>query len=222
MNYAEVYGQLHESGAQKHFAGYTLKRYRDTIAGMVKETRPRLLLDYGSGKGYQYVDRAYHAAWAPFMADDAAPRAGVPVCYDVGVRQLRQRPCSGAKDCVERCPWVHPKSKSPCEKTPIFDGVFSTDMLEHIERQDLPRILRDMMTFLTSEDRPTFAFFSVSCIPADKFLPDGRNVHVTMEPPEWWIPMLTEQFAKAPGPQLRMKVMFETKDKMVTHEWRRD
>ena len=220
MDYAKVYGELHESGAQKHFAGYTMKRYRDSIVEMVKASRPRLLLDYGSGKGYQYVDRAYHAAWAPFMAE-GDKRAGVPVCYDVGVRQLRQRACAGKKDCVEWCPFVHPKSKEACAKTPIFDGVFSTDMLEHIERKDLPRILSDMLGFLTWDDRPTFAFFSVSCIPADKFFPDGRNVHVTMEPPDWWMPLLDKSYLCAPGPQLRMRVMFETADAMVTRDWKR-
>lgn len=218
MNYAEAYGDLHSSGAQKHFAGYTLKRYKGQIAGMIKETRPRLLLDYGSGKGYQYIERAYHAEWAKYMADSDT-RAGVPVCYDIGVRQLRQR-CE-TKDCFATCPMINPKSSKVCTKVGLYDGVFSTDMLEHIERQDLPRTIRDMMTFLTNDDRPTFAFFSVSCIPADKFFPppDGRNVHVTMEPPEWWMPMLTEQYGRAPGPQLRMKVMFETADGMVTKDW---
>lgn len=220
MDYAEVYGHLHTDGAQKHFAGYTLKRYKDQIAEMVKATRPRLLLDYGSGKGYQYVERAYHAAWAHHM-DGSDTRAGMPICYDIGVRQLRQR-CE-INDCWQACPMIHRKGKAyDCKKRGRFDGLFSTDMLEHIEKQDLPMILTDMVTFLSPEDRPTFAFFSVSCIPADKVLPDGRNAHVTMEPPKWWIPILTEIFNRAPGPQLRMRVMFETADKMVTHDWARD
>lgn len=223
MDYAEVYGNLHSSGAQKHFAGYTLKRYREPITEMIKQTHPRLLLDYGCGKGYQYIERAYHAAWAPFMAEDAVPRAGVPVCYDLGVRQLRQRSCAGAKDCFERCPWVKPKSGAKCEKLPVYDGVFSTDMLEHIERQDVSRIIMDMLTFITPEDRPTFAFFSVSCIPADKFLPppDGRNVHVTMEPPEWWQPILDAAFKTVDVKRLHMRVMFETDKGMVTKDWKR-
>lgn len=223
MDYAAVYGELHESGAQKHFAGFTLKRYRDHITPLIAATRPRRMMDYGSGKGYQYLLRRYHTVWAPYMSVDAEPGAELPVCYDLGVRQLRQRECKGEKDCFAWCPRLHPKSKTPCQKVSAFDGVFSTDMMEHIEKGDVRRIIDDALGFVTTEDRPTFAFFSVSCIPADKFLPDGRNVHVTMEPPEWWAPIFTAAFeAVADRPQLHLKVMFETKDQMVTREWARN
>lgn len=220
MNYVEEYGNLHESGAQKHFAGFTLKKYADRITECVKLTSPRSLMDYGSGKGYQYLLRRYHEKWAPFMMNDT-PLAALPYCYDLGVRQLRER-CE-IKDCFQTCPILHRKSKEPCKKVPRFDGVFSTDMLEHIERQDVPGILDDMLGFITTEDRPTFAFFSVSCIPADKFLRDGRNVHVTMEPPTWWDPILTTAFNKAVAvrPKLLMRVCFEASAKEhVDREWK--
>ena len=229
MNYEEVYGKLH-ADHEKYFAGFTLKRYADRITELVKLTTPRRLLDYGSGKGYQYLLRRYHLKWAPYMCGfdselendgvDAFEGNELPHCYDLGVRQLRERSCAKGPDCYTTCPMIQRKSKEPCQKLPIFDGVFSTDMLEHIERDDVPLILDDVLSFITPDDRPTFAFFSVSCIPADKFLPDGRNVHVTMEQPQWWMPVLTAAFERSKAPRLRMRVCFEASAKtLVDHEW---
>lgn len=224
MNYAETYGKLH-ADHEKYFAGFTLKRYADRITKLVELTTPRSLLDYGCGKGYQYLLHRYHLKWEKFMCGEDAEREYIgnelPVCYDIGVRQLRQR-CD-INDCFKTCPRINRKAGGPCNKVPRFDGVFSTDMLEHIEREDVPMILDDMLGFISPDPRPTFAFFSVSCIPADKFLPDGRNVHVTMEPPEWWLPILTAAFDRAKASHLTMRVCFEADaKKLVDHEWSRN
>jgi hypothetical protein len=44
--------------------------------------QPDRLLDYGSGKGYQYLARRYHERWGGLL----------PHCYDIGVQQLSPSP----------------------------------------------------------------------------------------------------------------------------------
>lgn len=74
---------MHESG--KRFPGYSLGAYVESIAKLVEEhlpeTGPRRMLDYGSGKGYQYLARRYHERWGI-----------LPHCYDIGVQQLSAKP----------------------------------------------------------------------------------------------------------------------------------
>lgn len=82
MNYAEVYGELHQQKGGKHFSGYSILPHVEKIADLVSEHQPDRLLDYGSGKGYQYLARRVQRHWGGLL----------PECYDVGVHQLRARP----------------------------------------------------------------------------------------------------------------------------------
>ena len=185
MNYAEAYGKLHQN--DKHFAGYTLKRYSKDIAELVAAQQTRSILDYGCGKGYQYLQKRLHEDWGGLL----------PYCYDIGVRQLNERP------------------------TKKFDAVINTDMMEHIERVDVPTILDDILSFVTDEDRPTFAFFSIACRPADhKTLPDGRNVHVTIEPPEWWKKQLNKAADRRALKHLTIRAAFEDEKGLVIRDWK--
>ena len=157
MDYAKEYSYLHQQ-FPKFFAGWTLKRYVDDVANACKAYDARTLLDYGSGKGYQYLVRRSHDKW---NACEHCGRGVLPTLYDVGVRQLQERP------------------------TGTFDGVISTDMLEHIEEADVPRILDDLVGFANK-----FLVLGISCKPEQpqdtKRLSDGRGVHVTVKPPKWW------------------------------------
>jgi hypothetical protein len=89
----------------------------------------------------------------------------LPYCYDPGVERFSKRPNG------------------------VFDAVICTDVMEHIAEPDVMEILNDIFT-LVPERRDggiSFAFFWIACRPARrKTLPDGRNVHLTVEPPEWW------------------------------------
>jgi hypothetical protein len=147
MDYAEEYGALHES--HKRFPGYSLGAYVEPIGKLIEAHQPDRLLDYGCGKGYQYLARRLHERWGGLL----------PHCYDVGVSQLSQKP----------------------EGT--FGGVICTDVLEHIEREDLPGIIDDLLGFT---DPNGFLFLGISCRPTRKTLRDGRDVHRTIEPPSWW------------------------------------
>ena len=63
------------------------------------------------------------------------------------------------------------------------------DVLEHIEPDCLDDVLDDLQSLTMF-----VGFFSVSCKPANKTLPDGRNAHLIQESPEWWIPKFTSRF----------------------------
>lgn len=147
MDYAEQYGVMHEQG--KRFPGYSLGAYVDSIAKLVEEHKPDRLLDYGSGKGFQYLARRYHERWGGLL----------PHCYDVGIQQLSAKP-EGQ-----------------------FGGVICTDMLEHIEKPDLPPIIDELIGYVAPGG---FLFLGISCRPTRKKLPQGGDVHRTIEPPEWW------------------------------------
>lgn len=155
-DYAKLYSPFHEN--QKLFPGYTVVRYADTIASLVRLYNPASMLDYGCGKGYQYLARRVHEKWGGML----------PVCYDIGVRQLNARP----------------EGK--------FDAIICTDMLEHIATEDLPEILSDIFSFSTESEK-SFVVLGISCAPSkNKALPDGRNVHLTVQPPAWWNQMISK------------------------------
>src|SRR5437763_1557904 len=60
----------------------------------------------------------------------------------------------------------------PYRKLPAgqFDGVISTDVLEHCPEEDLSWILQEIFSFARR-----FVFLNVACFPARKTLPDGTN-----------------------------------------------
>lgn len=155
MDYAKEYGAMHES--HKRFPGYSLGAYVDSVAKLIEEHEPDRLLDYGSGKGYQYLARRLHERW---------PGQLLPYCYDIGVSQLSQKP-EGQ-----------------------FGGVLCTDMLEHIEREDLPTIMDELIGYVAEGG---FLFLGISCRPTRKTLPGGGDVHRTIERPDWWARLIVQR-----------------------------
>ncbi len=64
MDYASEYHNLHTK-YPKLFAGFTIKRYVNDIAHAVAIHLAKSLLDYGSGKGYQYLLTRVHDKFDP-------------------------------------------------------------------------------------------------------------------------------------------------------------
>lgn len=81
-----------------------------------------------------------------------------PTCYDPGVEALSKKP-EGQ-----------------------FDGVINTDVAEHIPESAVDSFLAEVIGHARK-----FAFFCIFTGRSRKFLPDGRNCHVTVRPPEWWL-----------------------------------
>lgn len=129
--YVELIGQyrrLHEEGEpnynlppERTFRGLTAVRHGPWIKRLIEQTGCKTILDYGSGKGAQYLPDAVEAGskWPTLAA-----YWGVDVtCYD---------------------PAYQPFSRLPEGQ---FDGVICTDVLEHCPEQDIPWILDEMFGF---------------------------------------------------------------------------
>lgn len=78
-------------------------------------------------------------------------------------------------------PVTYPEMPAPAEL------VVCTDVLEHIEPEHLEDVLQHLRA-LTQK----IAFFSICCRPAKKSLPDGRNAHLIIQPPDWWKEQLSD------------------------------
>lgn len=78
----DLYRRTH-AGNPKRFLGYTTKLYVQPIKRLIEETGAVSLLDYGCGKGYQYLGgRRVHERWGGLL----------PHCYDPGVLGLHEKP----------------------------------------------------------------------------------------------------------------------------------
>lgn len=63
-----------------------------------------------------------------------------------------------------------------------FNGVICTDVLEHIEEEDIDDIIKEIFSKANK-----FVYLGICTTPADSFLPDGRNSHVTLQSFNWWV-----------------------------------
>ena len=61
------------------------------------------------------------------------------------------------------------------------DLIYSADVLEHIE----PHLVDDTLKNLWKIGR--YQYHNIACHPAKKTLPDGRNCHLIVEEPDWWL-----------------------------------
>jgi len=69
------------------------------------------------------------------------------------------------------------------------DMVFCGDVLEHIEPESIDAVLDDLRRCTGK-----IAVLLVSTVPSAKHLPDGRNAHILVHPPAWWVPFLMKRW----------------------------
>jgi hypothetical protein len=60
--------------------------------------------------------------------------------------------------------------------------VVCVDVLEHVEPDLLDNVLEDLVRVTIDK-----GFYTISCQKAVNILKDGRNAHLIVEPPEWWL-----------------------------------
>jgi hypothetical protein len=75
-----------------------------------------------------------------------------------------------------------------------FDGVISTDVLEHCPEEDLPWIVQELFDLADK-----FVFASIAGYPARKHLPSGENAHCTVRPLSWWTQLFSHAAKGSPG-----------------------
>ena len=64
----------------------------------------------------------------------------------------------------------------------VFDGVISTDVLEHIPEEHLPKTFEEIFS-----RAKRFVFLAICTKPAIAVLPSGENAHCTLKPCSWWV-----------------------------------
>lgn len=152
------------------FPGFSLIKQVPRIKQLIERTGAKTILDYGSGKGYQYRPM-------PFELEGVGSWDSIAEYWDVD-----------NVICYDPC--YEPYSKLPQEK---FDGVISTDVLEHCPEEDIPWIIEEIFNYAS-----LFVFASVACFPAQKRLPKGENAHCTIKPVAWWDDILRRASGRRP------------------------
>ena len=183
-----MYREMHQKGEQftgnppeNTFPGFSLDAQIYRIKSLIERTDAKTILDYGCGKGRQYrplVIKDSHGENWPSVIDfwDVEEIA----CYD---------PC------------YETYSKLP---EGAFDGVISTDVLEHCPEQDVPWIVEEIFAYARR-----FVFANVACYPARKKLPNGENAHCTIKPVEWWQDLARGIAVSHPGVRWEFWIQFQ-------------
>ena len=173
-----MYRQLHEHGekhlgmpSEKTFNGLSLLPQLSRIKSLIERTHAHTILDYGSGKGQQYEQ-------SPIRIGNGVEIESVVDFWDVD-----------SVHCYD--PAYLPYSTLPQSR---FDGVISTDVLEHCPEQDVPWIVEEIFSFAER-----FVFANIACYPARKHLPNGENAHCTIRPSDWWEGLLREVAGRHSG-----------------------
>lgn len=174
----EMYREMHLHGekflgipAAKTFDGRSLRKETPQIKDLIERTGALTILDYGSGKGHQYDPKPLVIKGVG-QWDSIIDYWGVDevTCFDPG---------------------YEPYSKFP---TGTFDGVISTDVLEHCPEEDIGWIVPEIFSYA---DR--FVYLAVACYAAKKRLPSGENAHCTIQSPDWWQRVIERAAAARPG-----------------------
>ncbi len=112
----------------------------------------------------------------------AAPGSSV---LDYGCGQGKLKPLLPDYDMREYDPCIDGKDGPPDRA----DYVVCCDVLEHVEPECLDLVLKHMRSLAKRR-----LVVLVDCRPAKKFLPDGRNAHISLHDVDWWRQKLGSMF----------------------------
>ena len=160
-----MYNKLHIDGdfedgirPEAMYMGISTILWIVAIKDLVDLTDSNTLLEYGSGKGIQYKtvlpEDENHVVYQKLKD---YWKANEIYCYD---------------------PAYPPHQSLPNQQ---FDGVISTDVLEHCHQEDMKWIINEIFSLARR-----FVFANIACYRASKSLPNGKNAHCTIRPSVWW------------------------------------
>ncbi|MBX3705270.1 MAG: hypothetical protein KF911_01465 [Pseudomonadales bacterium] len=194
----DLYATMHEEGrpesghsAQSTFSGISLTEHVAPIAELVGRHAAATVLDYGSGKATLYQAAPGEDPASRYKTMPAWGDARV-TCYDP----------------------AYPPFAGPYDSQ--YDGVITTDVLEHIPAEDIPWVLHHLFGHARK-----FVYAVAACYPAKKILPDGTNAHCTLCPPEWWAAQMELMARAHPGvdwvlcTQEKSPLAFEQRKKLL-------
>ena len=158
---------MHNNGdddipADEMFDGRAVMYHIEAINNLLRGTQSHSLLDYGCGKALAY---------------DILPINTGDGTKIMGIRNLWPDIDISLYD-----PGYADYSQLPTEK---YDAVISTDVLEHITKEDIPWVIEEILSYARK-----MVYLNIACYPAVKVLPNGENAHITQESPGWWIDLI--------------------------------
>ena len=192
-----LYQQVHREGIPEQnlagedvYVGKSLIGHLPAIQALVAATGAKSLLDYGAGKGRVYAQRNIKLSDGRVIPS-VQEYLGIDriACYDPAVPEH----------------WNFPSER--------FDGVISTDALEHCPQEDMPWIVEEM--FLSAGK---FVYANVASYPAQKRLPNGENAHATQQPAEWWDALLRSCATRHPSVTYRFTIREKTGKRSLLHK----
>ena len=160
-----MYSKLHIDGdlenevhAEMVYAGKSMVPWITAIKDLIALTNSKTLLDYGSGKGFQYESMLLEDKdQMKYQSLQKYWNVSEIYCYDPGYPSYQKLPRKQ------------------------YDAVVLTDVLEHCRQEDIKWILAEIFSLARK-----FVFANIACYKARQILPNGDNAHCTIRPTAWW------------------------------------
>ena len=146
---------------------------------------------YGEASEYSRKGTMKHELTIPKAISAASQNQTIKSILDHGcgkgglVTSINQDPSITAR-AYGYDPGIKEYSQLP-DKT--FDIVTSIDVLEHIGRQYIYETIAEIKKLNSG-----FFFFCIDLLPASKTMPDKRNAHFLLAPPDWWTQQIKSHF----------------------------
>lgn len=133
------------------------------------------------------------ASWVPYILPLVeGMEIDAPTFLDYGCGRATFKPAMlealPAATIYEYDPGIPGKDAEPAPA----DIVVATDVMEHVEEQFVDATLKRLAGL-----SQRLCFMNIACELSKSLLPDGRNAHVTVRPPDWWIDKVKRNFGKA-------------------------
>ena len=174
QNLIKTYADLHNNGttwddAKDIFDGKSLEYFFESIKKIIDLTKSKSLIDFGCGKAKFYLNK---------ILINEIEYKNVIEYWNI-------------QDYYLYDPGVNKFSTYPNKK---MDGVICIDVVEHIPSEDVINFIEDIFKLAKK-----FIFIVIACYLANKKLPDGRNVHLSIKNPKEWKEIISKFKIKYPN-----------------------
>ena len=174
QNLIKTYTDLHNNGttwndAKDIFDGKSLEYFFESIKKIIDLTKSKSLIDFGCGKAKFYLNK-------------------------ILINEIEYKNVIEYWNIQDYClydPGVNKFSTYPNKK---MDGVICIDVVEHIPSEDVINFIEDIFKLAKK-----FIFIVIACYLANKRLPDGRNVHLSIKNPKEWKEIISKFKIKYPN-----------------------
>tara|TARA_B100000029_G_scaffold383086_1_gene378507 strand:+ start:3853 stop:4518 length:666 start_codon:yes stop_codon:yes gene_type:complete len=130
--------------------------YAKLIKKIIEKNKIKSMLDYGCGKGI-YYDNSFNSDGLKIKSLRSYWNIEIDL-YD---------------PCYEKNSFLDINKK--------FDLVICVDVLEHIPSCDIDWVLEKIV-----DKAKKYVFINIACHPAIALLPNKKNAHININPPQWW------------------------------------